>query len=169
MSRSGQECLPAGAFVVRYRLELVRRGGELSEGPLIDRPAAALPWLLPVIARRDRLILGAIYCDAAGRALGLSVPYVGTRTRLMIEPRGIFVPALLARATTVMVFRNQVDGHPGANDDDIDRLGQLARAGAVLGVGLTDYLILDERGRCVSVRPPTAAIADVTDRLVLRP
>jgi len=169
MSSRREGLLSPGAFVVRYRLDLVRQGGELREGPVIDRPLAAVPWLLPVVARRDRLIMGAIYRDAEHRALGLSVPYVGTRTRLIVEPRGIFVPALLARATTVIVFRNEVDGHPGASSDDLLRLDQLAQAGSVLGVDLADYLIVDERGRCVSVRPPAVPQVTHEDRLVVRP
>ncbi len=144
-------------FVSRYRLVLERRatGRRGQWGPRLHRPELTAEWLTAFVAPYDRKILGALYLDSEYYLFGHHVAYVGTRDRLDAEPRGIFVPALLAGAWGIVVFQNHLCcGHPSPSLDDVRRQYHLRKAGDMIGIPVLDFLIIDAEGRFVRISLP---------------
>ena len=136
-------------FVTRYRIVLERQ--RTGRGRRYRyHPERVVDWLTSFIAPYDRRILGALYVDAGLDLFGHHVTYVGTRYGLVAEPRGVFLPALLAGAYGLVVFQNHLLWrHPAPSADDLWLHYQIRQAGELLGICVLDYLILDAEGRFV--------------------
>lgn len=139
-------------FVSRFRLELLREPSaeELPSGKLSVEQAAQLAH--GSLRGLDREALGALYLNPAERLLGICVAYVGTITRLCVEPRGLLVPALLSNASRLIAFHNHPSGCLTPSADDAGFTRQLAEAADLLGLELADHLILGDEPAYLSMR-----------------
>lgn len=139
---------------VRYRLSLVRENEtEYGEPVAMDRPAAVVRWLWERIyhdAPAEQLV--ALYLDQRNRLIGYSVVYTGTLAKIAVEPRGVLASALLCNAASVVIAHNHPSGDPSPSAEDLLFTRRLAEAGEVVGVPLTDHLIIGDAGRWFSMR-----------------
>lgn len=102
--------------------------------------AAELARLL--LQDRDRETFLAIHMDAKRRLLSTEVVAVGTLSAVLVHPREVFKGALLANAASIVVAHNHPSGDPTPSSEDLALTTQLMRAGEIVGVELTDHLIL---------------------------
>ena len=96
--------------------------------------------------------MGVLFLDTRGRAIGYQIAFVGTLNRIAVEPRGIFTGAIVAHAASIVIFHNHPSGDPSPSLEDLEFTRTIRDAGAILGVPLTDHLIVGESGRWVSLR-----------------
>ncbi len=82
--------------------------------------------------------------DSDNNVIGIFKPYRGGITQTLIEPRGVFVPALLMNAYGVVVAHNHPNGDPSPSQPDCDMTKRLLEAGAILGVVLHDHYIVGD-------------------------
>jgi DNA repair protein RadC len=68
----------------------------------------------------------------------------------LVDPRGVFLPALLANAAAVVVGHNHPSGDPTPSPDDLALCGRLRAAAELVGVALVDFVIIGEGGRYYS-------------------
>ncbi len=144
---------PRRELIASYRLRLVRDGTYPYDGPnRSDCPVAAALFLHEVLDGFDREILGALFLDVRRRAIGHTEAYVGSLSGINAEPRGIFVPALLANAAYVVLYHTHPSGDPSPSPADQVFTAQVAAVGEALKIPLLDHLILGEPPRFVSLR-----------------
>ena len=150
MSRAAAR--PAG--IARYRLDLVREDVALYEGDpvALNRPASVAQFLWHrVFEREPREVMVVLFLDGRSRATGYTVAYQGGISRATAEPRGVYAPALLANAVSIVVAHNHPSSDLTPSGEDLVFTRRLADAGEILGIKLTDSLILGEGGRFRSV------------------
>jgi DNA repair protein RadC len=76
----------------------------------------------------------------------------GILNRLLIHPREIFSPAIRHRAHSLIVAHNHPSGDPEPSEEDRKATELLRQSGAILGIELTDHLIIGKQGRFFSFR-----------------
>lgn len=96
--------------------------------------------------------------DARGRVLGASRIAEGTLTACLVHPREVFAPALRLRAASIIVVHNHPSGDPEPSDEDEVLTDRLTEAGRVLGIPVTDHVIV-ARGGFRSVSIPRLGVA----------
>jgi len=67
---------------------------------------------------------------------------VGTLDSALVHPREVFKPALLLNAAAIVLVHNHPSGDPTPSAEDRTVTQRLLEAGKILGVELTDHLIV---------------------------
>lgn len=125
-------------------LELGRRMSGPSR-PHLDTPDAAAE-LLWEAAELDREHFFVVCLDARRRLLCKETISIGTLTASLVHPREVFLPAIQARAASILVAHNHPSGDPEPSAEDIALTHRLNRASQVLGIPLLDHLIIGRDG-----------------------
>jgi DNA repair protein RadC len=151
---TAQASIPLAYIAARYRLSLVREAAaEYGEPVAMERPESVARWLWETVYHdAPQEMLTAVYLDARNRLIGYSVLYIGTVSRINVEPRAILTSALLCNASGVCIAHNHPSGDPTPSAEDLLFSRRLAAAGEVVGVVLVDSLIVADGGRWVSLR-----------------
>ena len=128
-----------------YRIELVRTriaepSEELSGPAAVARFCGDLPSL-------DREHLVRLDLDCRCQVIGRETVHIGTADSVVLSPREIFRGALLSGATQVVVVHNHPSGSPEPSGEDRVVQKRLRKAGEMLEIELTDFVILGEGGR----------------------
>ena len=138
--------------ITRYRVALVREGSVPYDRPeSCSNHAAAARFIRKILSDWDREVLGVLLLDTRGRAIGHQIAHIGTINRTAVEPRGVLTAALLAHATSIIVFHNHPSGDPTPSTEDLAMTENLRKAAEILGITLHDHIILGE-DRWVSLR-----------------
>jgi DNA repair protein RadC len=138
--------------VARYRLNLVREAIEPYDEPILcNEPDSAARFIHHILDGYDREVVGALFLNTTHRTIGHTLAYVGTLTAAPVEPRGLFVPALLANSASIILFHCHPCGDPAPSDDDFRLTARLVAAGSILGVKVLDHIIIGEPPRYESL------------------
>jgi DNA repair protein RadC len=136
----------------RFRLRLERTGDALYENPpRFDRIADAAAFLHRLVADEPHEVLGALLLDHEQRAIGHVIPFRGSLKRVHCSPAGIYGPAILANAASVVMFHNHPSGRVEPSGPDLWVTKRMVQAGVLLGIPLRDHLILGEPPRFASL------------------
>ncbi len=154
-----------GALSDQELLALLERGADA-----VERPRAALAalelaqrWSEPppeaemrdplLVWKRLRWLKGkrkeyftALYLDARNRLLHEEVVSIGTLTASLVHPREVFAPALERGAASVIVAHNHPSGDRRPSAEDRSATQRLAEAARILGIGLTDHVLVTDTG-----------------------
>ncbi len=87
--------------IPRYRLSLVREAESPYSRDLLDRPDAVVEWLWQTIyhdAAQEQM--SAVFLDTRNRLIGYQVAFVGTLSRIAIEPRPILAAGLPSKTSS---------------------------------------------------------------------
>jgi DNA repair protein RadC len=99
-------------------------------------------YLLPLHGGHREERCGVVLLDARYGLIRTTVLSVGTQDQAIIQPRDVFREALLASATSVVVFHNHPTGDPEPSPADIQVTARLMQAGETVGIRLIDHIIL---------------------------
>ena len=134
----------AKASALLAALELGRRVAreDLKRGRILDRPEAAGEFLVALLKGRRREVFGFLSLDAKHGLLQVRELWVGTRNHAPVDPAEVFRSALLDDAASVIVFHNHPSGELRPSTDDLDLTERLVGAGRLLGVEVSDHLIV---------------------------
>jgi DNA repair protein RadC len=69
----------------------------------------------------------------------------GTLDTLLVHPREVFRPAILAEAAAIVLVHNHPSGDPTPSEQDIKVTRDLIRAGQLLRIDVLDHLILGRK------------------------
>lgn len=120
------------------------------------RPLRRLPAVATYLAlryqRRSQEVMGAMFLDRRGRLLGDELFYVGTLSRICVEPRPFLREAIGTRATALVLFHTHPSGDPSPSLEDLAFTRRMARACEAVGVELLDHLVIGGVRRWVSLR-----------------
>lgn len=91
--------------------------------------------------------IGLLCLDAQNRPTAVSIVSVGGVSKCYVDPRSIFSTALLSNASSIVVAHNHPSGVTEITHDDFCVYQRLREAGALIGVEVTDFLILSPCGK----------------------
>lgn len=84
----------------------------------------------------------ALYLDARNRLIHKETISIGTLNASLVHPREVFEPALTHHAAAIIVAHNHPSGDPEPSKDDREITKRLVEAGKILGIEVTDHLIV---------------------------
>ena len=95
-------------------------------------------------SKREHFV--AFYLDAQNRLIERQIISVGTLNASLVHPRELFEPAIRLHAASLIVAHNHPSGilDPSAEDREVTR--RLQQAGAIIGITLTDHVIVSAAG-----------------------
>lgn len=85
-----------------------------------------------------------IFLNARLRVIGFHLVCVGLLNQVLIHPREIFRPAILAAAHSIVLMHNHPSGDASPSQDDLRSTRQLIEAGKIIGIELTDHVIIGQ-------------------------
>ncbi len=138
--------------IARYRLELIREAvvpyDTESSCHTLEQ---MVDFLQTNFGRSPQEVMGSLFLDIQCRVTGYTETYKGTHARLVVEPRGLLVPALLANASGVAIFHTHPSGDPTPSEGDMEFTRVVAEAARFLGLFLADHIILGGEGSYTSM------------------
>jgi len=82
-----------------------------------------------------------VLLDGAHNIIKHVVVTVGLVNRTLAHPREVFAPALIERATAIVVAHNHPSGNLEPSADDLEATFRLKKAGQLLGIEVLDHII----------------------------
>ena len=67
---------------------------------------------------------------------------IGTITEAIVHPREVFIPAVMTKASGVIVAHNHPSGSNLPSKQDIETTKRLEEAGKIMGIPLVDHIIV---------------------------
>ncbi len=134
------------AIQLKCVLELARRMAreEAGKGVFFRSPDAIAEYYMEDLRHQEQEVLLLLMLNQKGRLLREKYMFKGTVNASMISPREIFLEALSARAVQLVLLHNHPSGDPHPSREDLNVTRQVAEAGALLGIHLTDHIIIGE-------------------------
>jgi len=133
-----------------YRCRLVP-GLSSSIPERITSPADAAAVLVPLLQNEAVEVCGILCLSTKSDVLAYHELSRGTLDRTLVHALDVFRTALLAHAARVVVAHNHPSGDPTPSPDDVVLTERLHHAGKVVGIELTDHVIVGH-GRYYSFR-----------------
>lgn len=136
--------------VVCWRCQLVRER-EVSSAE-ITTPALAADVANKLLADSPTEQFIAIFFDTARHCIGAHVVSIGTIDASLVHPRESFRAAIIANAKSVIFAHNHPSGRLRFSADDRQVCDRLKSAGAIIGIDVDDFIIVDGRGNYASLQ-----------------
>ena len=80
------------------------------------------------------------------KLLGVFEVSHGTVDQSILNPREVFMKAMLSGATSIVLVHNDPSGDPSPSRLDHDCQQRIQKAGEILGIPLVDFLIVADEG-----------------------
>lgn len=123
--------------------EIARRVLEdRSETPLLDSPDKVAALLAPEAFALDVERCWVLCVNVKNRLIRRETITSGTATASLLHPREVFRPAIRTGAAGVIVVHNHPSGDPSPSKADLDMTRRLADAARILGITLSDHVVL---------------------------
>lgn len=132
---------PAKATQIMAGFELWRRQFEVSERPIIDSPKKAVEQLADIRDKKQEYFV-CLTLDGANRLIAKRVITIGTLTASLVHPREVFADAITDRAASIIIAHNHPSNDTMPSRADIELTKRLQEAAQLLGIRLTDHLIV---------------------------
>ena len=91
---------------------------------------------------------GIISLNTRNKIIGLHIVGTGSLDQFYIEPREVFMAALMNNAKSIIAFHNHPSGDAAPSQDDIYLTHKLQEAGKIMSIELLDHVITGERSYC---------------------
>lgn len=130
-----------GLPIVRVRLETDRVIGMEP----VNTQEKAVEYIIREFADLDREVFMILNLDAGCRPINLNVVSMGTLNEAMIHPREVYKASILSNAASVICVHNHPSGDITPSEPDIAVTNRLTECGKILGIEVTDHLIIGGR------------------------
>jgi DNA repair protein RadC len=123
------------------------------EGQRITSPLVCYTTLESILDLQGEPVekFGIIALNVKKEINGIHIIGSGIVNRVTIEPREVFMAALMNNASAIIAFHNHTSGDPSPSPDDIMLTQRLRKAGDILGITVIDHLITGD-GKYISLR-----------------
>lgn len=139
----------AKALLIQAALGLGGRFDPKGEPLVLDSPEKVYQSVRHELGSQKVEVLWVFLRDVRKGCIHREAIAKGTLTELLMHPREIFHLAIRHRAHSLIIAHNHPSGDPSPSTQDLKMTDLLAAAGRVVGIELSDHLILGE-GRFVS-------------------
>ena len=116
--------------------------------PRLDTPDLIAEYYMESMRHLETEQTVLLHFDSKMTLLGEDVLTRGTVNGALISPREIFIQALRRGAVRIVLLHNHPSGDPGPSREDIESTRLIKRAGELLGIGLTDHIIIGDLCYC---------------------
>lgn len=134
----------AKATTIAAAFEFVRRRIK-PEGLKIKFPVDILPLIRHYGDRKQEHFL-CISINGANEVMNIRVVTIGLVNKSQVHPREVFADVIAERASTVIVAHNHPNGDLKPSHADITVTKRLKEAADLLGIGLLDHIIFNNKG-----------------------
>ena len=118
-------------------------GRYLSQNPVIGSWQALMDYCaLSVRGPIERFHV--LYLDRKNRIISDELLSTGTVDHVPVYPREVIKRALMLNASALILIHNHPSGDPTPSKEDIEVTRRLLEAGRVLGIPLTDHIIVGD-------------------------
>lgn len=136
----------AKAIQLKAGFGLVSRIERQSQGALLDTPEKIYELIRSDLAGQSVEVLMVLLRDVRRCYVHREVIAKGTLTELSVHPREIFHVAIRYRAHSLIVAHNHPSGDPSPSIRDREMTQLLVAASRVVGIELSDHLIVGREG-----------------------
>ncbi len=137
------------AIQIRCIAELSRRIAQAkigSEDSLVyDSPEVIGAYYMEQMRHESQEVVMILCLSSKGRLLSRKIISRGNIHTALLGPREIFVEALAHKAASVILLHNHPSGDPSPSAEDIEITKRISEAGELIGIPLTDHLIIGDR------------------------
>ena len=93
---------------------------------------------------------GIISLNSRNKIIGIHIIGTGSGSldKLYIEPREVFMAAMMNNAKSIIAFHNHLSGDATPSREDIHLTRKLQEAGKIMCIELLDHVITGERNYC---------------------
>ena len=116
-----------------------------TESPVLDTPERVADFLREPNRIYTVEMFQVVLLNTRRRLIAVQNLSQGTLDTLLIDPRLVFAPAILKRASAVVLVHNHPSGNPEPSEADIKVTRDLVRAGQLLKIEVLDHVILGRR------------------------
>jgi len=134
----------AKATTIAAAFEFVRRRIK-PEGLKIRFPVDILPLIQHYGDRKQEHFL-CISINGANEVMNIRVVTIGLLNKSQVHPREVFADVIAERASAVIVAHNHPNGELKPSNEDITVTKTIKEAASVLGIGLLDHIIFNNKG-----------------------
>jgi DNA repair protein RadC len=133
-------------------VKLCKESSILYEPRKIAVPEDGANLLRRFLADSDREQFLVVTLDTKNQPINVNVCSVGTLNSSLVHPREIFKVAILSNANSIIIGHNHPSGNPEPSKEDLSITKRIKEAGEIIGIKLTDHLILGEEEKFVSLK-----------------
>lgn len=112
-----------------------------SDAPIIDSPEKAAKQLVDIRDKKQEYFV-CLTLDGANRLIAKRVITIGTLNTSLVHPREVFANAITDRAASIIVAHNHPSGNLSPSEADRNITEKLQESAKLLGVNLTDHIII---------------------------
>ena len=134
---------PSNAFGVKLFQAIAERYAKekVSAKKFFDSPEVVAEYLQKRIGRKNKEHF-VMLCLNSRNKLIIDDVSVGTLNASLVHPREVFKKAIQANAALVIVAHNHPSGDTEPSEDDLVITKNLAESGKILGIEITDHIIV---------------------------
>ncbi|MCL2037610.1 DNA repair protein RadC [Candidatus Saccharibacteria bacterium] len=121
--------------------ELARRHLIQPDNLIIDSPDKVADQLTDIRNKKQEYFV-VLTLDGANRLISKRVISIGTLTASLVHPREVFAEAITDRAAAIIVAHNHPSGDLTPSPADHEVTQRLTESGKLLGITLTDHVIV---------------------------
>lgn len=108
----------------------------------LSSPGDVSAYFRTKIGREKKERFFSVMLDTKNHILKTEQVSVGTINATLVQPREVFQPAIVAMANSIIIVHNHPTGDTTPSHEDILLTKQLADTGRILGIPVTDHLIV---------------------------
>ena len=108
----------------------------------VDNPARVSEFVQDKIGNDARESFILLCIGNKNEVVSYSVISIGTVTEAIVHPREVFLPAVMTKASGIIVAHNHPSGVNLPSRQDIETTKRLVEAGKVIGIPLVDHIIV---------------------------
>lgn len=129
------------AELERVQIRLVREPTLYSESP-INTPEAAVKLLAETFKDYDREVVAVVNLRTDLKPINVNIVSIGALNESLVHPRETLKSAILSNASSILMVHNHVSGKLEPSEEDIKITDRMSQICSLLGIGLTDHVIV---------------------------
>lgn len=127
-------------------VEIGRRIRRADERPRLTSPSQIYRYLAPTIELQQREVFH-VLCFNPRNVLLVDLRVAeGSTSSCPVDPREVFRPAIVVRATAIVVAHNHPSGSAEPSREDVSLTTRLAETGHALGISVLDHIVIGDGG-----------------------
>ena len=135
------------AAVIIAAVEIGRRIRRTHDDrPRLTSPSQIHRYLAPTIEALQREVFHVLCFNSRNVLLADLRVAEGSTSSCPVDPREVFRPAIVVRATAIVVAHNHPSGSAEPSREDVSLTTRLAEAGQALGISVLDHIVVGDGG-----------------------
>ncbi len=143
---------PPAKRVDIVRLKVVKEASIQYSNRKIASPSDAVKLVSEFLLDSDREIMLVVCLDIKCQPTSISICSIGSLNASIVHPREVFKTAILCNSASILIAHCHPSGDSTPSTEDISITKRILEAGRILGIELTDHIIIGSPERFVSLK-----------------